>query len=84
MICHAERLVGRDRRVLPVAVAGIEEIELVVLRALMPDLTAIQDHTLLSIPRLEPDTRFEGLQVGSDPAPALALLFPRASTTTDW
>ena len=61
-------------RVLPMAVAGVKEVELVVLGALVPDLTPVDDDPLDSLPGLERKPCFEGLQVVGDPAPALAPL----------
>jgi len=71
---ETEFLVGGDGRVLPGAVAGVEEIELEVLSGLVEDALTVDGDPDGSVPGGNEDGGLEGVEVGPDVLPAFAFL----------
>ena len=70
---RGERLVGGDCRVLPIAVVGIEQVELEVLGRQVQDPLTVEHDAQHALPGLDPDAGFASKHPLNDPAPLRSL-----------
>ena len=74
---EAEGVVGGDGGVLPVAVVGIEQVELVVLGTFMANPLAVDGDAHEALPGFQPQRGVEAFDLGGDVLPATALVDQR-------